>query len=293
MDQVYIGDGPFHARVDAATIGNLEFTKFSIRNLRSNSTPRSFRHENSKTDVLFVSLVLSGSVSADQNDHVSTENAGDFSIRDHSMPWTIEHAGYSEMLAIQIPRDRLEGMLGTSRRFTGLTVDGTLPTATLTRSFLCNLARVGEDLAPHAAERMVSVGIDLIIACLAGRMAKEPPKALHGTLTVQRAKAYVAANLGDPNLDPSQVAAAMGVSLRHLQALFRADGRNIAGWIWQRRLEMAAQRLSDPACLNVQVGEVAYRCGFADQAHFSRRFRDRYGVCPREYRHAALSQAAP
>ena len=232
-------------------------------------------------------MILIGSVSADKNGHVSTDNAGDFCIRDPSMPWTIEHAGYSEVLAIQIPWNRLEGMLGTSRRFTGLTVDGTLPTSTLTRSFLCNLARVGEDLAPHTAERLVSVGIDLIIACLAGRMATETPKALHGTLIVQRAKAYVAANLGDPNLDPSQVAAAAGVSLRHLQALFQADGRNIAAWIWQRRLEMAAQRLSDPACLNVQVGEVAYRCGFADQAHFSHR----YAVSPREYRHAALSQA--
>lgn len=195
-------------------------------------------------------------------------------------------------MAIQIPRDRLEGMLGSTRRFAGLTVDGTLPTAILARSFLCNLARMEGKLTPQAAERLVGVGLDLIVASVAERMALDTPKALQGTLIVQRAKAYVAANLGDTNLDPAQVAAAVGVSLRQLQALFRGEGLNVAAWIWQRRLETAAQRLADPACLPLQVGEVAYRCGFADQAHFSRRFRDRYGASPRAYRHAALSQAA-
>ncbi|MCJ2050119.1 helix-turn-helix transcriptional regulator [Methylobacterium sp. J-070] len=143
------------------------------------------------------------------------------------------------------------------------------------------------------AERMVAVGIALIVACLAGRLAMEAPGALHGTLIVQRAKAHGVENLGDPDRDPAQVAAAVGVSLRHLQALFRANGRNIAAWIWQRRLDKAAQRLSDPGGLNVSISEVAYRCGFVDQAHFSRRFRDRYGTSPREYRRAALTQAAP
>lgn len=233
---------------------------------------------------------MRGSVRAEQYGRSSTDNAGDLSIRDTNTPWTIEHDGYSEVLAIQLPRDRLEGLLGSTRRFAGLTVSGHLPTTTLARSFLFNLLRAGDGLTPDTAERMTAVGIDLIAASFAERLAMETPKALHGTLTVQRAKAHIAANLGDPELDPSQVAAAVGVSLRHLQTLFREDGRNVAAWIWQRRLETAAQRLSDPACLHLQVGEVAYRCGFVDQAHFSRRFRDRYGLPPRAYRHAALSR---
>ena len=82
---------------------------------------------------------------------------------------------------------------------------------------------------------------------------------LQGTLTLQRAKAYAAANLGDPDLNPSRVAAAVGVSLRRLQELFRDDGGNLAAWIWQLRLEKAAQRLSDPAYLHLQVGEARRR----------------------------------
>ncbi|MCJ2067432.1 helix-turn-helix domain-containing protein [Methylobacterium sp. J-030] len=292
MVQNRVDDGPFHASIAGATIGNLVLTKFALSNLRAVTTPQTLRHESNKTDHLFMSMVLTGAVSADQYDRSSTDRAGDFSIRDTNTPWTIEHDGYSEVLAIQIPRERLEGMLGSTRRFAGLTVDGTLPTAILARSYLCNLARLEGRLTPQAAERLVGVGLDLIAASVAERMALETPKALHGTVIVQRAKAHVAAHLGDTDLDPAQVAAAVGVSLRHLQMLFRGEGLNVAAWIWRRRLETAAQRLSDPACLAMQVGEVAYRCGFTDQAHFSRRFRDRYGASPRAYRHAALTQAA-
>ena len=292
MVQRRVDDGPFHATISGAAIGNLMLTKFALSNLKAVTTPQTLRHENNKTDHLFMSMVLVGSVSADQYDRSSTDRAGDFSIRDTNTPWTIEHDGYSEVLAIQIPRQRLESMLGATRRFAGLTVEGALPTAILARSYLCNLARLEGRLMPQVAERLVEVGLDLVIASVAERMALDTPKALQGTLVIQRAKAHVAAHLGDTDLDPTQVAAAVGVSLRHLQALFRAEGLNIAAWIWERRLEAAAQRLSDPACLALQVGEVAYRCGFADQAHFSRRFRDRYGASPRAYRHAALFQAA-
>ena len=32
------------------------------------------------------------------------------------------------------------------------------------------------------------------------------------------------------------------------------------------------------------MSEIAYQVGFADQAHFSRSFKKRYGVTPTEYR---------
>ena len=80
------------------------------------------------------------------------------------------------------------------------------------------------------------------------------------------------------------LAAAVGVSLRHLQALFREQDRNIADWIWRRRLEIAAQRLADPGFAHLAVGELAYSCGFCTQSHFSRRFKDSYGISPSEYR---------
>ena len=237
-------------------------------------------------------MVLTGTVRADQNDRSSTDATGDFAIRDTNTPWTIEHRGYSEVLAIAVPRERLERVLGSARIFAGLTVDGQLPATTLARSFLSNLVREGARLPPQAAERMAGVGIDLIVASLAESLAREVPRPVHGSVVVQRAKAYVEANLHDLTLDPPQLAAATGVSLRRLQELFHARGQHISDWIWHRRLEAAAGRLADPGFLHMPLGTLAYGCGFASEAHFSRRFKERFGLSPRDYRHRALSRAA-
>ncbi|MGP4797585.1 helix-turn-helix domain-containing protein, partial [Psychrobacter sp. T6-3] len=59
-------------------------------------------------------------------------------------------------------------------------------------------------------------------------------------------------------------------------------------WIWQRRLEAATRRLADPGCAHLPIGTLAFGCGFASQAHFSRRFKERHGMAPSAYRHGAL-----
>lgn len=292
MAQTCLNDEPFDATIEGTSIGGLVFTKFALRNLRASTTPRTLRHENHKTDHLFMSVVLSGHVRADQYDRSSTDRVGDFSIRDTNTPWTIEHSGYSEVLAIGIPRERLEESLGSARLFAGVTVGGDLPTATLTRSFLSSLLSLGDRLTPQVAESLVSTGLDLIVASLAERLAREVRQPVRDSVVMQRARAYIEANLHDPTLDPPRLAAATGVSLRRLQALFSAQGRHISDWIWQRRLEAAAKRLADPGCLHMPLGNLAYGCGFVSQSHFSRRFKERYGLGPRDYRQRALSRAA-
>lgn len=290
MAQMRLDDGPFDALIESADIGSVGFTKFSLRNLRAATTPQTIRHENNKTDQLFISMVISGSVSAIQNDRSSVTVAGDISIRDTNTPWTIEHAGYSEVIAVAVPRQKLESILGSARNFVGLTIDGHHPVTMIARSFISSLLQVGNQLELRAAERMASAGVDLIAASVAERMAMETPKALRSTLIVQRAIAHIRSNISDPELSPAHVAAGVGVSLRNLQILFRQDGRNIAAWIWQQRLEQAARRLSDPAYLHLPLGELARSCGFSDQAHFSRRFRNCFGLSPRDYRHEKLDR---
>lgn len=292
MDQRCLSKDPFDATIQGANIGSLNFTKFALRNLRASTTSQTLRHENHKTDCLFMSMVLTGTVHAEQNNQSSTDNAGDFAIRDTNTPWTIEHNGYSEVLAIAIPRERLERTLGSARIFAGLTIDGHLPTATLTRSFLCNLMRESDRLSPLMAERMAGIAIDLVVASLAERLAQEVPRPVSGTILVQRAKAYIQANLGNASLDPPQIATAVGVSLRRLQELFHKRGQHISEYIWRCRLESAAQILTDPGSVHLQISVIAYGTGFATQAHFSRRFKDRYGLSPRDYRHRALVQSA-
>lgn len=77
-------------------------------------------------------------------------------------------------------------------------------------------------------------------------------------------------------------ARAAGRSPDHLTRLFRAQtGESPVSCFQRRRLQQAAHALiySDE-----NLSEIAHRLGFSDSAHFSRRFREGYGMSPKRYR---------
>lgn len=290
-EQRKLGDGLFAASLEAVEIGPLQLTRSAFSSLRTEGTPLTIRRHG-RQDTLAVTIRLSGRGRVGQYGRTVVQRAGDLTVLDSNAPFVLEFPDPASSLLIRLPRERLERMLGSVRLYAALNVGADMPGASLARTFFDELARVHETLSPEMAERMSGVGVDLIVASVAERLAQETPRPIQGTVVVQRAKAYVEANLGDPTLDPPHLAAAMGVSLRRLQELFQERGRHISDWIWGRRLETAAQRLADPGHAHVAIGALAYGCGFVNQAHFSRRFRDRFGLSPGEYRRAALRDAA-
>lgn len=80
----------------------------------------------------------------------------------------------------------------------------------------------------------------------------------------------------------SRIAREVGLHPSHLARLFRARYRESIGEYARRlRLEWAAERLigTDEA-----LASIAARAGFADQSHFTRAFKRRFGVTPGSYR---------
>ena len=72
------------------------------------------------------------------------------------------------------------------------------------------------------------------------------------------------------------------MTLKTLERLFRKyTGVFPAAYLAGLRLEHAAELLKKPEC---SVTETALRCGFSNLAYFSRVFRQKYGLSPREYR---------
>jgi acetamidase/formamidase/AraC-like DNA-binding protein len=96
--------------------------------------------------------------------------------------------------------------------------------------------------------------------------------------------------LDDPELSPAQVARSEGISERYLQRLFEATGDSFSHYIRERRLHRSSVDLANPAQAHCSVSEIAFRYGFSDAAHFSRVFRDRFGMSPRAYRHQEAEQ---
>ena len=61
-----------------------------------------------------------------------------------------------------------------------------------------------------------------------------------------RIKDYIDQKMSDPNLGPSEIAAAVNVSTRYLHKLFQAERRSVSQYVKERRLERSRRDLLDP-----------------------------------------------
>jgi acetamidase/formamidase/AraC-like DNA-binding protein len=96
--------------------------------------------------------------------------------------------------------------------------------------------------------------------------------------------------LGDPDLTPARVAELEGISERYMQKLFEGSGSSFTHYLRERRLQRTSAELSNPAEAHHSISEIAYRNGFNDSAHFSRAFRHRFGLSPREFRQQEIER---
>ena len=94
---------------------------------------------------------------------------------------------------------------------------------------------------------------------------------------LRRATEMLNAHL-DGELSLQTVAHACELSLSHFARAFKSStGQPPHRWLMQRRVELAKHMLTTSMA---PLSDIAIACGFADQAHFTRVFRQRTGASP-------------
>lgn len=92
---------------------------------------------------------------------------------------------------------------------------------------------------------------------------------------------YIAANYGN-NILLEDMAAQAGLSSSHFYRLFKQTiGQSPYQFLMAYRIEQSKKRLDNP---NELMADIAFACGFSDQAHFSRVFKKIEGLTPKQYR---------
>ncbi|MFD5506483.1 helix-turn-helix domain-containing protein [Streptomyces sp. NPDC127051] len=127
-----------------------------------------------------------------------------------------------------------------------------------------------------------------IAAEILGTLALEQVDSRSAPALWERITASAQARLQDSGLTPRDIADQHGISLRYLHRLFQLQGTTVNAWVRTRRLESAREELTRAGAAHRSIAALAARWGFANPAHFSRTFRETYGMSPVQWRAAHL-----
>ncbi|MFE9921639.1 helix-turn-helix domain-containing protein [Streptomyces sp. NPDC005774] len=238
---------------------------------------------------ILVRLQLDGSALLFQDGRTVELRPGRLAFHDARRPYRIVLPQRQRARILMMPRALLRLEEGQLSALTATVVDEAGEgAAALLLPLLCGL--VDEVISAHATRRdeLARIAVEILATLAMEAVSRRPAPALWERIT-----ASVQARLQDPGLTPQDIADQHGISLRYLHRLFQMQGTTVNTWVRTRRLEAAREELSQDGATHRSIGAVAARWGFTNPSHFSRTFRETYGVSPVQWRGEHREKARP
>lgn len=163
----------------------------------------------------------------------------------------------------------IESESAAGRAFRSMTMPSDEPTRAALRSLISE---------PLSADRVAVAGVVDRILALGGIGRQSPPdQARH--VAVEAALALINRSVGPERFNAASVSARVGLSESRLRHVFTAEvGISMRAFVRWWRLIQATGLLAS----GMSMTAAAHEAGFADAAHFSRTFRQSFGLSPTE-----------
>lgn len=289
LDVLRVGSDPFWGRlrtVDVEPVHVSEVTASQHLVERTSSMVTS-----SDPSYYKASLQVSGTGLLIQDGREAVLQPGDLAIYDTGRPYSLVFEEDMRMLVLMFPREHLGLPPEIVKQLTAHRFSSDDGLGSMIIPFLQNVSQNLDRVGGVTGPRLVQSAIDLITTMFASELDLDADRADSHQLLMQQIRRYIDLNLGQPDLGPTQIAAAHFISIRHLHGLFREKGTTVSTWIREQRLEKCRRDLIDPLLAHLPVGAIAGRWGFIDAAHFSRVFKAAYEMAPSELRARTLAGA--
>jgi len=220
---------------------------------------------------------------------------GEFLLTRSMSPFFIElqpgEEGLHEILHVTLPTHLLRPHLGAEIS-TSASLAGDRREVAIAHRLLSDAFEEDDALPPESAQLLVETACKLIGNAL---RLRDPQSGTRRTLGEQRlveVLRFIEVHLSDPNLCMAMVSKGCDVSQRYLSLLLQGTGQTFSELVWSKRLDMARDWLARSDPRDVAISEIAYGVGFKSTAHFSRKFKQVFGINPSHFRDSAASDGA-
>jgi AraC-like DNA-binding protein len=274
-----------------ASLENWELEGLQIS--RVNADPSLVDHSQqlvakSTQSVRLLHMQISGSSSNTQGGREAILQPGDFTICDSGQPYTLRFDQAIDMMVLKIPDSLFQKHFTNNNQLYAqrFSANDGIGLSGVVSDYLKNIWNNRQQkLTPLQNKSIADCALSLLSSHLnsyqtLGSAVGESSS--QGLLVGM--KRYIQQCICEPSLCPESVAQASHISPRYLRRLFSDDGLSCSKYIAKQRLEMAAKMLREPQLRHLKIIDIAFRCGFQDSSHFSRRFTEHFGISAKAYR---------
>jgi len=226
-----------------------------------------------------IMLIVRGSGYIEQGNNGALLHPGDITFHAWGRPGAGAGLDNFEELRLTVPRNTFLAHVGNMYDFGGRKIAAT-PLSGMFAAYLQTFASSISDMSAAETGIAVEGALYLLRGAVHGQEAPADGE-LSAEAVRSLALAHIQRRLHDPEFGPNSLAASLRVSRSRLYAAF-AGGEGVAATIRDARLDRAHDRIMMMRKAGARIASIMVSCGFTDPAAFSRAFRQRFGLSPRD-----------
>lgn len=271
----------FHACLDQVDFGpaTANFLEAETQRVRRTKSKIARMH----SPMFMLMQLREGHVWLKQSGHEVKVGPGECVFIDGTEPYELECPHLTKAMALRLPGDWLRGWLAQPERYAARV----FTTSGWSAALCAAVANLDVGSCDQLALPRDAIA-DPIVTLLKMAIGPETDASPQQPLLFNRLLRTLQNRFHETDLSPLNMAAEHGISTRSVHYAFARAGTTFVERLMELRLARSRQMLSDAHLLDLPVAEVAARCGFADPSHFARRFRQRFGQSPLQFRTSAV-----
>ncbi len=286
----HLSNTPVHGRLNSTVIGDLHVARV-IGSPQRVSRTRQLALQSNEAFVL-VSVQLKGVTILEQGGSVATLTPGSIGFYDTARPYQLTLPKDFDQIVLHLPRDLFERECPGGLNFMALKLAASNPFVNALSAMSPKLTSLHPGSDSQLANKTALTAINLLALSLdslqanqSGSLTAQASKSVHQSeIVFLRCLDAIRKRLTEPELTPNDIARDLRISLRRLQEIFQENQTTVSDCIWDLRLEFARTLLCESQYQDISITSLAFRAGFNDPAHFSRRFKQKFKMTPRDYR---------